>query len=424
MPPSPQLEVGLQLTHQLILARELLALSADDLAARIDAEIASNPALDWVYPPLRRPTRASSSETWADDQPTDRLRSASTLADTLLDQLRLQVDAADVPVGLELIGSLDRRGWLTESLDAVAERLDVPVARVQAVLRALQSLDPPGIGARDAREALLLQLDQLDHAPPARVALARRLVAERLDDLAGQAWGRLARALGVSVADIQAAVAFIRDNLTPYPALAYWGDEAIEVTPEPDALIRLNPADPNAPPSITVVEAERYALRIAPSVARAAPSLPEMGNHLQRARLFLASLRQRWRTLAHVTAALVAAQPEYTRRGHLSARRALTQTDLALVLGVHPSTVSRTVRHKYAQLPGGRIVPLASFFTVDAPAKAALRALVAAEAQPLTDQALCLALAGQGFHLSRRTVAYYRAELGIPSTHQRAGRRH
>ncbi len=420
MPPSPQLEVDLQLTHQLILARELLALSADDLASRIDAEIAGNPALDWAGPSTPRPPRLRSAEGWREDEPTDRLRSTPSLADTLLDQLRLQIDHADLPIGLELIGGLDHRGWLTETPAAVAERLDVPVGRVLAVLRALQSLDPPGIGARDAREALLLQLDQLDGAPPARVALARRLIAERLDDLAGQAWGRLARALGVSLADIEATVAFIRANLTPYPAHAYWGDEAPDPSPEPDVIIALDPDDPAGPPTITVVEAERFALRVTPPAARA--DLPALAQDLQRARLFLASLRQRWRTLARVTAAAVEAQPAYVRRGDPALRRALTQTDLALALGMHPSTVSRTARHKYAQLPGRHIVPLASFFTVDAPAKAALRALVTSEAAPLTDEALCLALAQRGFDLSRRTVAHYRAELGIPATHARGAR--
>ncbi|MCW5850700.1 MAG: hypothetical protein KIT87_11555 [Anaerolineae bacterium] len=421
MPLFPQLEVDVHLTHQLILARELLALSADDLALRVDAEIASNPALDWVSPTARRPMPASSNR-GDDEHATDRLPASPSLEEYLLDQLRLQIAAQDVPIGLELIGSLDRRGWLSETAEAVAERLDAPAERVFAVLRVLQSLDPPGIGARNAREALLLQLDQLDSAPPARVALARRLIAERLDDLAGQAWARLARALGVSVTEIEATAAFIRDNLIPYPAYTYWGDETEGVTPEPDVMITLNRDHPAEPPSVTVVEAERYALRIAPSASRTASSLPEMGIHLQRARLFLASLRQRWRTLAQVTTALVAAQPDYVRAGRPQARRVLTQTDLALALEVHPSTISRTVRDKYAQLPGGRIVALAAFFTVDAPAKSALQALVASEVKPLTDHALCMALAQQGFQLSRRTVAHYRAELGIASTHHRTAR--
>ena len=419
MPLSPQLEVDLHLTHQLILARELLALSADDLALRIDAEIASNPALDWVSPLARRSSRPAESHRAEDEPATDRLPASTSLADHLLDQLRLQIDAKDIPIGLELIGSLDRHGWLSEAPETVAERLDLPVERVLAVLRVLQSLDPAGIGARNAREALLLQLDQLDQAPPARVALARRLMTDHLEDLAGQVWGRLARACCVSVAEIEATVAFIRDNLAPYPAYAYWGDEADEVTPVPDVIIALNPSRPTEPPGITIVEAERYALRIAPSASHTASSLPEMGIHLQRARLFLASLRQRWRTLAHVTTALVQAQPEYVRHPAPLNRRALTQTDLAMALDIHPSTISRTVRHKYAQLPAGRIVPLASFFTVDAPAKAALRALVASEVKPLTDQALCQALSQQGFQVSRRTVAHYRAKLGIPPIHQR-----
>jgi len=98
----------------------------------------------------------------------------------------------------------------------------------------------------------------------------------------------------------------------------------------------------------------------------------------------------------------------------------LSQVQLAAELDIHESTISRTIRGKFAQLPDGRIVPLSAFFASDGSAKEALRTLIAGEQTPLTDQELCEALSRQGHHLSRRTIAKYRDDLGIAAAHRRA----
>lgn len=421
MQPAPELTPAVRPTPQLILTRELLTLAADDLAARIEAEMADNPALDWVAEPSRegRPSRPSASTASHAETIDYDFRAPRSLADYLIEQVRVHPHLGHISVAMEIIGSLDHRGWLAESMAGLAERLGVAEETVSDTLALVQSLDPPGIGARDAREALLIQLDQLDGMPHVRRVLARRLVADHWADFSHQAWARLARTLKTTEAQIRDAAAFIRDNLAPYPAHTFWGEDHDDPLLTPDVILHLNPRDPEGPFKVTVVEASRYRLHIPRSVACAAPHAPQVDEYVTRARLFIASLHQRWRTIALIASSLADAQRDFVLGGprHL---KPLNQVQLAAQLDIHESTISRTVRGKFAQLPNGRIVPLSAFFAADQSAKDALRALVASEQTPLTDQELCDALACQGHHLSRRTIAKYRDDLGIPAAGRRA----
>ena len=421
MQPAPQLTPAVRPTPQLVLTRELLTLAADDLAARIEAEMADNPALDWVEDPARerRSATASASRASHADTIDYDFRAPRSLADYLTEQVRVHPSLRHVSVAVEIIGSLDHRGWLAESIAALAERLGVAEEIVSDTLAVVQSLDPPGTGARDAREALLIQLDQLDGVQHARRTLARRLVADHWTDFSHQAWSRLARALKTPESDIRDAAAFIRDNLAPYPAHTFWGEDNADPVLTPDVILHLDPRDPEGPFKVTVVEATRYRLHVPRPIASAATHAPQVDEYVTRARLFIASLHQRWRTIAHIALAVAEAQRGFVLGGSRDLKP-LTQVQLAAELDIHESTISRTIRGKFAQLPDGRIVPLSAFFAADGSAKDALRSLVAGEQTPLTDQELCEALSRQGHHLSRRTIAKYRDELGIPAAHRRA----
>ncbi|MFN8499359.1 MAG: hypothetical protein U0641_16035 [Anaerolineae bacterium] len=405
-------------TPQLLLTRELLSLSSDDLCQRIEAEVASNPALDWVdEPPLARTAPVAPAH---DDVPLEGIDRPS-LTDHLIEQLHLQASADEFPLASALVYHLDRRGWLTDDLAALARDLGAPEDRLQHALALLQSMDPPGIGARNAQEALLLQLDGLDRVDAARCALARRLIQECFADLGRLSRSRIASALGVSVTEVDDTLTFVRANLTPYPAHAFWGDDAQSPLLVADVIIATNPSRPEGDFVVTVLEESRYRLHVPAPVSRAATGHPDVEQHVARARLFIASLKQRWCTLRRVTEALSREQRPFVLHGPRFLRP-LTQTRLADSLGIHESTVSRTVRHKLAQLPDGRIVPLSVFFASEEPAKVALQDLIKAETVPLSDDLLTHELARLGFHLSRRTVAKYRAEMGIPAAHGRSFR--
>ncbi len=403
---------------QLLLTRELLSLSSDDLSQRIQAEVASNPALEWVDEPALLPPAAPSRA--PDEIPLEDAE-RPTLTDHLIEQIRLQASAEDFPLAEVLVYHLDRRGWFTEDVSALAGDLGVETDRLSGVLRLLQTLDPPGIGARNAQEALLLQLDDLDGVDARRTEQARRLIQEVFGDPGRPSRARIARALGVSAEEVEDILGFVRANLTPYPAHAFWGDETSAPRLIADVIVTLDEASSEDEFIVSIVEESNYRLHVPTVVSRAAAGNPGVEEQVGRARLFIASLQQRWRTLRRVTDALIREQRGFVLHGPRYLRP-LTQTQLAAGLDVHESTISRTVRHKLAQLPDGRIVPLNAFFAGEEPVKAAMLDLIKAETIPLSDDALSQELARLDIHVSRRTVAKYRSEMGIPAAHGRASR--
>src|SRR4051794_35191780 len=147
MQPAAQLETGLRLNQQLVLTRELLALSAPDLVYRIETEMASNPALDWA---ADIPSSSFVVPTAPELTPGELVRTPLVLVDHLLAQVRLQLEPDDFPLAGDLINCLDSHGWLTEDPAILAVRLGVDETAIARVTLQLQTLDPPGIGARDA----------------------------------------------------------------------------------------------------------------------------------------------------------------------------------------------------------------------------------------------------------------------------------
>src|SRR5690348_11587743 len=202
---APQVE--LRANAALVASMELLALPAAELVELVEQELAVNPALERVEAPQCRgcgapleggrcldcaPARPPTPEL-AEREPATQ----PTLADALLDELRLQLSKRDQRIGAYLVGSLDEHGFLRAEVDEVAAALRVPAADVTRVLSVLRQTAPPGVAARDLRECLLLQLDRAG-LPSEDYELARAIVAERLADLARGRYGAVAAALGVA----------------------------------------------------------------------------------------------------------------------------------------------------------------------------------------------------------------------------------
>jgi RNA polymerase sigma-54 factor len=163
---------------------------------------------------------------------------------------------------------------------------------------------------------------------------------------------------------------------------------------------------------VELTEERRFALRVSPGYAALDAA------EARRARAFMRRLAERWSTIRRVVEALADEQREFLVDGPI-ALRPLTRAQLAARLGVHESTVSRAVAGRSALLPSGRVVPLSAFFTAALSAQEALRRIVARERQALSDDELAAELARRGHRIARRTVAKYRALLGIPPSAQR-----
>lgn len=444
------LDQRLTVSPQLILANKLLQYSAAELDQAISQELARNPALELdesrLCPRCRRPlprcrcrrgerpARYERDETWSDASPPDieeaaarpLLSPAPSLADHLLHQARLQLPPHELTLAAYLIDSLDERGFLRAEAGELALELGVERERVERVIAVLQTLDPPGVAARDARECLLRQLEDLDRRGRGH-PLAQAVVRDHWEALGRYALAEIARASGCSGSDVQAAIQFIRENLYPFPAYTYWSDrhhtppELTAAPPEPDVIIRARGSGAQTLYEIELPEREAYPLRISPACAEAMRemrALPagekweEWQSLCMQARLFIKSLEQRWQTLHNIARFLVDYQRPFLRHGE-KRLRPLTRAALAAALGIHESTVSRAVAGKYAQLPDGRIVPLACFFDRAAPAKEAIKELIAGEEKPLSDREIAVRLKKKGFAVSRRTVTKYRNALHI-----------
>jgi RNA polymerase sigma-54 factor len=425
----------------------MLALPSTAMEERIEQELAENPALERDESracPLcgrERPRPDSGcrlcwstgiweAEPWVeararDDQDGDGLEHVPeqpTAAERLRDEARLLLVGGDQPIVEYLIGSLDDHGRLDGGIDEIAATLAVEPARVTRILRLLQRIGPPGIGARSLRECLLLQLDRLEETKEPQ-PLVREILERHLAALARGRTRAIVTATGRSEADVIAARDFIRANLHPYAiaddASTDWPARRHPPCIRPDVII-LERSEAPGELEVVLVEPYRFTLTLSRTYqALATNPGPISGRehallHLGRARCFQSRLQERWRTIHAITEHVAARQREFLRKGAAFAEP-MTRVEVAQALGMHESTVSRAVAGKYAQIPSGRVIPMADFFEAALGLREALKQVIAAETRPLSDAELAQALAQRGHRIARRTVAKHRGELGIPA---------
>jgi RNA polymerase sigma-54 factor len=446
-------------TTHIIVTSSLLALTNAELDAQVDAEIAENPALEMVEslrcprcgtllerpPCLRcmreliagnvvnvddgfRPAGRQSND---DFDPMLQVVQPKRLADHILEQLRPLLEVEDILIATYLAESLDERGLLAVSVEEAAAELKVSQDRVESVLLDLQHVDPVGVGSRGPQECLLRQLDTL----PADVngltflkPVAQRMLADHWDSFLHARW----EDIPIPAQQRTAALAFIRANLTPYPALAGWegelarqrGPSSPTVFSRPDMVIYENSEGKLA---VEIFSMRPQWLKISPSFKEMIRTTNGSGDEswremVERARLFIKCIGQRQQTLYRAVEALVSIEEKALREGdeHI---KPLTRTQLAEILDVHEATVSRAIMGKTAALPDRRIVPLSHFFESGKSTKEMIRRMINAEDDPLSDSAIASRLEALGRPIARRTVAKYRNMLGILPVHLRARQR-
>lgn len=353
-----------------------------------------------------------------------------TLTEVLLRQLEALIPPEDAAIAEQLVGNLNGRGYLEISTSEIADHLEVPLARVEYVLSQLHTLEPLGIGARDLRECLLLQLDALSELEQPH-PLAHTLIDHHLEQLGHSQFHDIARSLKVPEQEVRQASQSIRSTLNPFPAHAYQADlRYLRSTTDatfvrPDVIIRKN----DNGFEVELIEERRYHFTVAPSSLsitgnNATGEMGEMGRYLHqindRASFFIDCVHRRWRTLKQVAELVVVYQRDFLEQGirHL---RPLTRSEVANRLGLDEGTVSRATANKYALLPNNRLIPIADFFDGSLGLKDILRELIQSEdpRRRLSDDELARLLQAQGYPLARRTVTKYREEMGIGSSRER-----
>jgi len=341
---------------------------------------------------------------------------AESLQDHLHWQLNLTpMSEADCAIALTVIDAIGADGYLEASLEELMDTLgadaEVELEEIAAVVKRIQQFDPPGVGARDLRECLLLQLAQLPPGTP-YLAEARRLVEEHLQLLAAHDYNQLMRRMKLAREDLQKVVALIQ-SMNPRPGAHLASGEVEYVVPESVPALRIN---------------RRYAAMI--RRADNSPDNSSLRAHLQEARWFIKSLQSRGETLLKVATAIVERQRAFLEHGE-EAMRPLVLHDIAEVLGMHESTISRVTTRKYMHTPRG-IYELKYFFSSHVSTatggeasstaiRAVIKKLIDAESahKPLSDSTIAQILSEQGINVARRTVAKYREAMSIPPSHER-----
>jgi RNA polymerase sigma-54 factor len=478
---STQLKQELKINPRLYQAMDLLYMPLLDLQQHLKQELLNNPFLDMVEPEedeeeseeeetTEEPQAAEEKTTndeidWEEilldgfdaggrrEEHEDReyyepvTVDTRDLSDHLIDQITLlDLSPRQALLADEFIGNINEDGYLACAVEDImttvndtvikaAEVLerdteDLPVYtpdEVDEMLRTIQSLDPPGVGARDLRECLMLQLREagLEQSVPFR------LVRDCFDELINHRWSEISKRFGISPSDVQKAADEIK-KLDPKPGLVY--SDASDNYIIPDLIVEkidgkyhvfLN--DANLPR----LKLSRAYQEIARDKKKFEGESKEfISNKLNSANWMIQAIEQRRQTMLKVMNYIVDRQRDFFEKGvqHL---KPLTLREVAEVINMHESTVSRVTNEKFVQTPRG-VLPLKFFFSSglsttageDVSArgiKAQIEKLVSEEdpKHPLTDQAIVNILKEGGVQIARRTVAKYRDQLGVLSARMR-----
>lgn len=399
---------------------------------RIPNELPVDTAWEDVYQTSASSLPSSNS----DDDDWDfsaRTSGGESLQSHLLWQLNLApMSDIDRLVAMTLIDCINNHGYLEESLEEVLDsfdpELELELDEIRVVLQRIQQFEPAGIGARDLRECLLLQLRQL---PPRTPWLneAQRLTSDFLELLGSRDYSQLMRRLKLKEDELQQVIELIQ-SLNPRPGSQIESSEPEYVVP--DVLVRkhndrwLVELNQEAMPRL------RVNAQYAGFVKRADSSADNtfMRNQLQEARWFIKSLQSRNETLMKVATQIVEHQRGFLEYGD-EAMKPLVLHDIAEAVGMHESTISRVTTQKFMHTPRG-IYELKYFFSSHVSTaeggecsstaiRAIIKKLVAAEnaRKPLSDSKIAGLLEAQGIQVARRTVAKYRESLGIAPSSER-----
>ncbi|SDO47718.1 RNA polymerase, sigma 54 subunit, RpoN/SigL [Paenibacillus sp. yr247] len=422
------------LTPQLRQAIKILQLSTPELLDVVQQELEVNPVLETAGNEWEayNANHKLNHRIGRRDQENDTLHQASWNEVSLERHLKEQLGfITKIPQSVRriivfMIGNLDNNGYLSPSLHEISDVFKVELDQAELALRVLQGLEPLGVGARNLRECLLLQVKSLSECFP----LVPLLIQSHLKDVADYRIHKLSLNLQVSSQEIKAAIDVIK-GLNPRPGAAYHTeavqyiipDVIIEKAGEQFVVLMNNGASPR-------LSVNGYYERMVKDSLENNDERKFLSGKLNSAMFFLKCLEQRRLTIFRVAQAIVQEQTEFFGKGP-SFLKPMTLKHIADKLRVHESTVSRATAGKYAQTPWG-IFELKYFFPTGLQmglgdsasserVKARIKEWISGEnhGKPYSDQKLTELMLQEGIHISRRTVTKYREELGISSSVRR-----
>jgi RNA polymerase sigma-54 factor len=394
---------------------------ADDFEAEFERLVQLDQEWRDHFSQTNLPIKASAEEEEKRQFMFDSLVVGTSLQEMLLTQVRESALPEDQwPIAEMLIGNIDEYGYLKASIEELTSSTGLEGDKILAVLKVIQTFDPAGVGARDLRECLLLQLERSGQ----KNTLEYRVVDEFMDALGKRRIPEIARGTGQSVDDVQAALERIA-RLEPRPGRAFLPDNDQYILPE----VFVQKVGDDF--SVTTNNEHIPHLRISNTykdLMSHRENSAEVRNYIRekiRAGKFLIkSLHQRQQTIMNIAKEIVRRQREFMEKG-VAFLKPLTMVQVAEVVGVHETTVSRAVSGKYMQTPQG-LFEMKYFFTAgiqtasgDGLSNTSVKDMIADifkkedPTKPLSDQEVVKMLQERGIVIARRTVAKYRTELNI-----------
>ncbi|MEM8564853.1 MAG: RNA polymerase factor sigma-54 [Bacteroidota bacterium] len=457
-----------KLSPQQIQFIKLLQIPTAELETRVEEELEDNPALEEG---MEEPE--DTTEEFGDEEATDKddidvedylrdddfsgykmqgdgdnedkempIAMHSTLNERLLDQLGfLKLDDRQTAIGEQLLGSIESDGYIRRDLDAIindlafSQNIETDIDEVEEILRKIQTFDPPGIGARTLQECLLLQLERRQDEQSIDVYVATKILEECFDEFTKKHYSKIMKKLDIEDEDfVKDAIELIR-KLNPKPG----GSSAGLVRTQfliPDFILTNN----NGELEITLNSRNAPELRVSRSYSemfkaydksdkkdkKLKETVTFVKQKLDAAKWFIDAIKQRQNTLLNTMRAIVDFQYDYFQEGDESKLRPMILKDIANIINMDISTVSRVANSKSVQTDFG-IFPLKYFFSEgiatdsgedvsSREVKNELKIIIDGEdkSKPLSDDKLEKLLKAKGYNIARRTVAKYREQLNIP----------
>jgi RNA polymerase sigma-54 factor len=351
----------------------------------------------------------------------DSLTTGTSLQEHLLEQVRLsEITDEQRPIAEMLVGNIDDYGYLKATVEELSFSTAIPKEKIEEVLKIVQTFYPVGVGARDLRECLLLQFERSGRQD----TLECRIVRDHMEALGKRRLPEIARATGEDVIDVQDAVARI-GLMEPRPGRAFLPDNDQYVVPEvfvnkvgEDYVVTSNN---DQVPHLRISNTYKDLMAQNDASAEVREYIREK---IRAGKFLIKSLHQRQQTILNIAREIVKRQHDFLERG-VAGLKPLTMIQVAEVVGVHETTVSRAVSGKYMQTPQG-LFEMKYFFTSgiqtasgEGMSNTSVKEIITEifkneeSSKPLSDQEVVLMLAQKGIVIARRTVAKYRSELNI-----------
>lgn len=447
-----KLKQRLRFDPKVLLTSSLLALPQHELEEFIEQELADNPALERLDADTEdqkqelafrlsgeRPCPITEDfETFAakafgptDDLDwTDFVASPISLHDHILAQLLALVPPEQENLARFIVDCVNSKGYLEMPIEEIANVMNVPLTEAQSVLSALQTCDPPGIGAHDLRECLDLQLQDTDDRTS---ILARAIIKRHWTQLLEKNAKAIARRYKTTESDVLSAFNRI-SSLQPYPGeafvtsdLACQNDHSIAITPDivfkktdAEIQIHINGCDP----SEFMIERyykEKYRSIFSVKQKKINEDAKHIKEFVNRAVNFIKALHQRRITLKRIAQHLLKEQYSFIATGSYEHLKAITRTKVAKALNIHESTVSRATMGKHVQITNGEVIPFEVFFKPALRIQRLIEEILLNEDpnNPMSDREISEILQSHGVKVARRTVNKYREQVRLLSSRRR-----